>query len=254
MPGLLHSARFIKRGINALRGRALWQQVQMHCEHAYFGNDRAGWTICPNSLSPESVVYSFGVGDDISFDLELIKRFGLRVYAFDPTPKSIEWVNKQVLPVEFKFSPCGVADYDGICKFSPPVNNEHISYTALNRQTPWPAIEVPVRCLKTIMRDLGHDKINLIKMDIEGAEYSVLADLLTSHIRVDQLLVEFHHRFPEVGVDKTKSAIKALNAAGYRIFSISPSGEEFGFLPPDNSSKSESGRWERSVKSSMFDS
>jgi hypothetical protein len=91
------------------------------------------------------------------------------------------------------------------------------------------------------MGELGHDKIDLLKMDIEGAEYSVLADLLASHIRVDQLLVEFHHRFPEVGVNKTKGAIKALNAAGYRIFSVSPSGEEFGFLRLDGSSKSRSG-------------
>jgi FkbM family methyltransferase len=241
MVGFLHSARFIKRGINALRGHALWQPVQMRCDHSYIGNDRAGWIICPTNLSSASVVYSFGVGEDISFDLELIKRFGLRVHAFDPTPKSIEWVIKQELPFEFKFSPYGVADYDGMCKFSPPMNNEHISYTVLNRPTPWPSIEAPVRCLRTIMGELGHDKIDLLKMDIEGAEYSVLADLLASHIRVDQLLVEFHHRFPEVGVNKTKGAIKGLNAAGYRIFSVSPSGEEFGFLRLDGSSKSRSG-------------
>jgi FkbM family methyltransferase len=232
MPGLLHSVRFIKRGINVLRGTAFWQQSQIRCAHSYMGNETAGWTVCPTNLSSKSVVYSFGVGEDISFDLELIQRFGLKVHAFDPTPKSIEWLNKQALPSEFIFSPYGVADYDGLCKFLPPANEEHVSYTVLNRHTKRPAIEAPVRSLKTIMNDFGHDEISLLKMDIEGAEYSVLADLLASDIRVEQLLVEFHHRFPEVGVNKTKNAIKALNAAGYRIFSVSPSGQEFGFLRP----------------------
>jgi len=65
-------------------------------------------------------------------------------------------------------------------------------------------------------------------MDIEGAEYGVLADMLTCGIPVKQLLVEFHHRWPQLGIEKTKQAIRALNAAGYRIFSVSPSGEEYG--------------------------
>lgn len=202
----------------------------MRCEQAHFGKERAGWSVCPKTLSAQTVVYSFGVGEEVSFDLELIQHFGLTVHAFDPTPKSIAWIRKQALPAQFKFSPYGVADYDGLCRFSAPENDGHVSYTLLDRRSPWPAIEAPVRRLKTIMSDLGHDKINLLKMDIEGAEYSVLADLLASGIHVDQLLVEFHHRFSEVGVDKTKSAIKALNAAGYRIFSVSPTGEEVGFL------------------------
>jgi hypothetical protein len=66
-------------------------------------------------------------------------------------------------------------------------------------------------------------------MDIEGAEYSVLADILACRIQVKQLLVEFHHRWPHIGIEKTKQAIRALNAAGYRIFSVSPSGEEYSF-------------------------
>jgi len=69
-----------------------------------------------------------------------------------------------------------------------------------------------------------------LKMDIEGAEYGVLPDMLAQRIQVKQLLVEFHHRWPHIGVAKTKQAIRALNAAGYRIFSVSPGGEEYGFL------------------------
>ena len=180
-------------------------------------------------LSESSVAYSFGVGEDISFDLELIRRFRLHVHAFDPTPRSIAWVHSQTLPREFVFHTYGVAGADGMRKFAPPVNPAYVSHTMLQRDTPWPAIEVPVRRLSVILNSLGHEKIHLLKMDIEGAEYEVLPSLLDSRILVDQLLIEFHHRWPEVGVEKTSRALRELKLSGYRIFYVSPSGEEYSF-------------------------
>jgi FkbM family methyltransferase len=174
-------------------------------------------------------VYSFGVGEDISFDLGLIERFGLQVHAFDPTPRSIEWLQSQAMPPEFVFHAYGVAGFDGNCAFLPPENPAHVSHTIVARETSRPAIEVQVHRLGTILKMLGHEQIDLLKMDIEGAEYGVLADMLACGVPVKQLLVEFHHRWPQLGIEKTKQTILALNAAGYRIFSVSPSGEEYSF-------------------------
>lgn len=204
--------------------------TQLACKTICLGNDGARWSFCPNGLGPSSIIYSFGVGEEISFDLELIRRFGACVHAFDPTPRSIQWLARQSLPDGFLFHPYGVADFDGHAKFLPPVNPMHVSHTLLGSQTPWPAIEVPVRRLSSILRDLGHERVDLLKMDIEGAEYAVLKDMLASGIRVNQLLVEFHHRWPEVGIEKTRQATHDLNSAGYRIFDVSPNGEEYGFL------------------------
>lgn len=220
----------LKRAVHTLLGQDSWQGAQIACERISLGRDGALWCLCPDGLEPSSIVYSFGVGEEISFDLELIRRFGVCVHAFDPTPRSIEWLAKQSLPGNFLFHPYGVAGFDGHAKFLPPVNPLHVSHTLVERHTPWPAIEVPVRRLSSVMRDLGHQRIDLLKMDIEGAEYAVLKDMLDSRIPVNQLLVEFHHRWPEIGVEKTKQAIRDLNSAGYRIFDVSPSGEEYGFL------------------------
>jgi len=79
------------------------------------------------------------------------------------------------------------------------------------------------------MSSLGHRRIAVLKMDIAGAEYDVISDLLSSRAQVDQLLVEFHHRWPEIGLLKTRNTVDQLNSAGFRIFDISPSGEEFSF-------------------------
>ncbi len=45
-----------------------------------------------------------------------------------------------------------------------------------------------------------------------------------------QLLVEFHHRFPGIGKQRTAATIEYLRTLGYRIFAISETGRELGFV------------------------
>jgi FkbM family methyltransferase len=225
--------RRLKRFCRALAGRDLRVPIQTRCSKILLGNERAQWCICPIDLFAHSVVYSFGVGEDISFDLDLIGRFGVRVHAFDPTPRAIAWLKSHSLPKEFVFHEYGIADYDGRATFTPPENSSYASYTMISK--PGKActlVEAPVHRLATIMRMLGHNRIDVLKMDIEGAEYGVVEDLIACDISIGQLLIEFHHRWPEVGVDKTKEAINALNHAGYKIFEVSASGEEYSFRKP----------------------
>ena len=227
---LADSFRLWKRKWRVVRGKDIFLAPQVECATLTCGNPGAAWTFCSRGLSESSIVYSFGVGEEISFDRQLTHQFRATVHAFDPTPRSVAWVHAQALPDQFVFHPYGVAAQDGLRRFTPPRNQRHVSHTLLERDSPWDAIDVPVQRLSTIMRTLGHSRIDLLKMDVEGAEYEVVADLLNSGIVVEQVLIEFHHRWPEVGIAKTKSAIDQLNNAGYRIFSVSASGEEYGFL------------------------
>jgi FkbM family methyltransferase len=177
-------------------------------------------------------LYSLGVGDDISFDLSLIEKYGVKVYAFDPTPKSIRWVRSQRLPKDFYFYEYAVLDYDGTATFYPPDDPTWVSYTISAHQyaTAHRAIESPTRRLGSILRELGHHRIDILKMDIEGSEYAVIKDMLHSGIDVSQLLVEFHHRFKDIGIEQTKMVIKLLRKHGYKIFAISSSGDEISFI------------------------
>lgn len=220
-----------KRIWRAIRGRDLLLQPEVGCSKLSLGNEGAQWCVCPSGLSSDSVVYSFGVGQDVSFDLELIRRFGVMVHAFDPTPRAGEWLRSQELPSRFVFHDYGVAGFDGMANFTPPQNPGHVSYAMIERlgDSSSASVAAPVRRLGTIMKELGHEEIHVLKMDIEGAEYAVLRDLVDCGLRVDQLLMEFHHRWPEIGVDKTRTAIRELNQAGYRIFNVTPSGEEYSF-------------------------
>ena len=226
---LKSSYRFSKRVLRTLAGKDLMMPVQLECERLILGHEKAQWCVCPTLLSSPSVVYSVGVGEDISFDLGLISRFGVTVHAFDPTPRSIAWSRAQSLPEAFVLHPIGLAGYDGTARFHPPKDARFVSYSQIDSGSRGEVVEAPVRRLATVMSELHHQSIDLLKMDIDGTEYEVLKDMLSSGVQVRQLLVEFHHRWPGIGVHRTKEAIRKLNEAGYRIFHISPSGEEYSF-------------------------
>ena len=84
--------------------------------------------------------------------------------------------------------------------------------------------------LQTIMSELNHEHIDLLKMDIEGAEYDVISDMMESGILPDQLLIEFHHRFENIKSAKTRESIELLRSFGYLLFYISDSGTDYGFV------------------------
>ncbi|HEX7480699.1 MAG TPA: hypothetical protein VF331_23060 [Polyangiales bacterium] len=47
---------------------------------------------------------------------------------------------------------------------------------------------------------------------------------------ITQLLVEFHRRFERIGLGRTKAAIAALRAEGFRILDVCPSGQVCVFV------------------------
>lgn len=205
--------------------------VQWECAREFHGNRKGGWTICPENLDAESVVYSFGVGNNLSFDVSLVRRFGFRVHAFDPTPEVIAWFHARGWPPEIQFHECGLADFDGEAPFSPDPNPKEVSHTIMGRTGPRaPTAVVPVHRLSTLMARLGHSRIDLLKMDIEGAEYGVIEQIVAEGLPVRQLLVEFHHRFPNIGKPRTIAAIRLLKGAGYRVFHVSDTRREFSFF------------------------
>lgn len=231
MSALRSAYRRLRHRVNCALGRDLYFPAQRHVHTERHGSDYGSWSICPTLLDADAVVYSFGIGTDITFDLSLIRTHGLIVHAFDPTPGSIQYLEAQQLPSGFRWHRFGVGRDDGRARFFPPENPKHISHSLLARPaTGAGAIEVEVRRLSTIMRDLGHPKVDLLKMDIEGAEYDVVDEIVDQRLPVRQILVEFHHRFPGVGVEHTRRAVERLNRAGYRIFFASDSGEEYSFI------------------------
>jgi FkbM family methyltransferase len=201
------------------------------------------WTMLAAPLSTDSVVYSFGVGDNVAWDLAVIERWGAAVHAFDPTPASQAWVRKQSLPTCFKFHPWGLAAFDGELALYPPRKAGNTHYSQERRRRPWgrylvpragdrspPPVLAPVRRLQTTLAALGHPRIDVLKLDVEGSEFEAIPDILASGVEIDQLLVEIHYHFPSRSLRAGLRLIEEIQSAGFRCFHISPRGFEFSFV------------------------
>ena len=206
-------------------------QPQVRCELQRIGFNYGGYLLDPSRVGPDAIVYSLGIGEDISFDLALIEQFGVTVHAFDPTPKVKTWLSSQSLPEQFRFHDVGIADFEGDVVFYLPPRKDYISHSIIPaRQYSRESIRVPMIRLGTAMRQLGHTRIDVLKMDIEGAEYAVIEDLVRERIPVNQILVEFHHRLSSVGTGKTKRALALLERYGMKIGYVCPRMEVFTLL------------------------
>ena len=112
-------------------------------------------------LSSCKTAYSFGIANDVSFDLELAKR-GYEIFQYDHTIKRL------------------------------PVQNEHFHWRKVG------VAGKPSRrmdTLENLIRANGHENLSgiFLKMDIEGCEWDVINSLPPGWLKkFDQIALEFH--------------------------------------------------------------
>ena len=206
-------------------------RAQLRTPLQRFGSDYGGYCLDASLLTAGCVVYSLGIGEDISFDLSLIATTAAQVYAFDPTPKVECWLAGQNLPPQFHYRAVGIAGNDGYETFYLPPRKDWVSHSILRAsQYSAESIVLPVARLSTVMRLQKHKQIDVLKMDIEGAEYAAIEEIVCQGIPVRQLVVEFHHRLSAAGTGQTRKAIAQLQNHGMRISYVCPRREIFSFI------------------------
>jgi FkbM family methyltransferase len=176
------------------------------------GSGYGGWWIPSSVLRPGAVAYCAGAGEDITFDLELHQR-GMNVSTFDPTPRAIAHV-AATAPVDsrFRFEPIGWWDSVDELRFYAPRDEAHVSHSAVNLQGTDSFFTAPVASVRNLMDRLGDEHVDLVKMDIEGAEARVINCLVEEGPRPSALCVEFDQPQPARAVLAT---VRALQGVGY---------------------------------------
>lgn len=194
--------------------------------------DGGKWLCDPQHLKPGAVVYSFGVGDDISFDVDMAGLFGCEVHAFDPAPSV-----KQSFP---NYQP-GQAVGKGKFWYHPVGLGPTSTKPGETDDLVIEGRKCPVKCLSEFAAELGHQHVDILKIDIEGGEMPALLEIIASgtleKLSVKQLLVEFHLLDDEQWISFVR-IIDLLREHGYLIFrkEFNPRNEkcaEFAFLGPE---------------------
>ena len=177
------------------------------------GTTYGGWIVPTAMVQPRWICYCAGVGEDASFDLGLIERFGCRVFAFDPTPRAIAFAAPiQEAEPRFKLVPVGVWTEDVTLRFYAPRDPAHVSHSVLNLQGTDRFFAAPCRSLESLMTELGHDHVDLLKLDIEGAEHAVLRGLLVTGPRPTVVCTEIDR---PVGPGRVWRTVRGLRRGGY---------------------------------------
>lgn len=175
------------------------------------------WTLCPEGLGTQSVVYSGGVGNDISFEHALVEQFGCSVVMIDPSPTGRQTMSRPENKIpQFRFFPVALGGHSGSLNLTSPMNSAEGSWY-LQQGKPG-ELKVPCTDLLTLMQQNHHQHIDFLKIDIEGSEYEVVDDILRRHIPVRQICVEFHHHIiPGIKRTRTIRSILKLATHGYRL-------------------------------------
>ena len=185
------------------------------------GTKYGGWVIPATLFDKDSTCYCVGCGEDISFDLALKERFGCAVFGFDPTPRAIKFVNDLTgEDSRYHFYDFGLWDREEVLKFFTPQQKEHVSHSLVNLQKTDEFIEVPVKRLSKIMGDLAHTHLDLLKLDIEGAEYRVIQSIVDDGLNIRVICVEYDesgHHLDANYKQRISDSIELLLSAGYSI-------------------------------------
>ena len=209
----------------------------------YIGSSSHGYWIPSGFLNNHSVCYCVGAGDDISFDTELKTRYNSNIFIFDPTPaakehfmmlKDISGKNQPMPTVsqdgsyrykinftqldEINFIETGVWSHKTILKFHDPGLNNYVSHSVYLFKDSENVLELPVDSIKNFMAGHGHSSVDLVKLEIEGAEYAVIDSILTDKADVKMILVEFDEIFHVKGIAhllRIRKTCKQLEKAGY---------------------------------------
>ncbi len=235
--------KILKQKINKIFSPKLKLQKDLTQGLLRIGNDYGFCYFPEKLLNDKSVVYSFGAGEDITVETEIVNKYDCKVYIFDPTPKSIIHFNslientikgevmiagdsKQPYLIHkskidlLQYFPYALWDEDTTVRFYEPINKNHVSHSITNIQASETYIDVVAKQLKSIMDEIGNEQIDLLKLDIEGAEYKVLDNILNQNISIRAIYLEFHHN-AELTYKQNRLRIQKyvdqLSEKGYKV-------------------------------------
>ena len=99
------------------------------------GSGYGGYVVPIDLIGKGWICYSGGLGEDISFELELAARCRCHIYGFDPVPKSIAYVSATADGNDrFTLFPVGLWSTDSTVELFVPANGDHVSHSIVNLQ------------------------------------------------------------------------------------------------------------------------
>ena len=176
---------------------------------------------------PDGVVIDVGCGHEAELSAHLVSTCGVRAYGVDPTRKHAPHLQALEEHTRGRFAhlPLAVASEAGTLTFHESITNESGSLLTSHdnvRRDEVRVYEVEACTLPVLAERVGAP-VDLLKLDLEGAEYGLLEGLTAEDLEpFDQILVEFHHHcIPGRTAEDTRRLVDRLQGYGFQAFWVS---------------------------------
>jgi len=181
-----------------------------------FGLDHSqGHTFYGRVLDSGSVVVDLGAyqGD---FSKYVTTRYGCRACAVEAFPALFAKIDETSLVRKYNYA---IAASDGVSIFHESSNGEAGNIIGPKPNSTGNTVEVEARKLSSFFAETGLREIDLLKVDIEGAEVQLFDNVREEDIcLVKQITMEFHDSvpIPNVSTKDVRRIIEKIESMGFR--------------------------------------
>ncbi|HUN77941.1 MAG TPA: FkbM family methyltransferase [Solirubrobacteraceae bacterium] len=215
-PAKVHSA-LARRWFEWRMARA---PVSGRGEPLSLGSAYGGWMVPTALIAPDWICYCVGAGNDVSFDLELIARFGVRVQSVEPVEQYVDELRQaNAGEPRFAIHRAALAAHDGPIRMQRTHNPAGLALSSANLFETKQFVEVPGRTLASLADELGDPRVDLLKFDVEGAEYELVPGLPLEELQVKALSFQVHHNRPP---REALRLIALLEERGFELIGMRP--------------------------------
>ena len=188
-------------------------------------SDLRGHTIYTAGIGPAPVVVDLGANHG-EFARQMRARFGASCRLVEANPALARRLRDHG---EFPVWACAVAGADGQVELHVASNDEAstvlpLSAASVHGGLVRESVTVPSRTLASLVDEMGCEHVDLLKIDIEGAEVDVLAEVPSATLaRMGQISVEFHSD-AQFGFDirrQTEEVIRRVRRCGFLCLDFS---------------------------------
>jgi FkbM family methyltransferase len=198
---------FMKRILVTRMNSITLHLVTLGFRHKYkkplirLGSDYGGWWVPGHVLAKDlrnRNLISVGLGHDVTFDSEMLLK-GFNLIGLDPLVSSINYAKKELAAFSQKNLLCsGLWSSSGNIEFYAPKIASHDSWSITNsqyssREETQSYSVMTISDLYNQFPILSKSEFTILKMDIEGAEVSILFDLDFETFRIDYLASEIDY-------------------------------------------------------------
>lgn len=173
-----------------LSGAATYLGRRSHLE---FVNTHTIYTL---DLGPESIIVDLGANNG-EFSHVLRSRFDCRCYAVEAMPGTFERIDTDPKLAKFNVA---ISDQDAPVRMFESENHEASSIfpSIADEFGLKSSLDVEGKTLQTFLRDQALETVDILKVDIEGAERNLFASTSDETLgRMKQITIEFHDFFPD---------------------------------------------------------